>query len=147
MFDLEDFGYTRVKVERPLRFRSKFTKEGTESLRYLPSAANHMRAIYEQHGAKVYGTDREFWDELALNLNALPEVERPNNRDLASICHPKKWKERLLLLQAAEQLAPHFKGQEFSNYNQFEEQVQAIATKHEIIAAEKGDRFPKHIVA
>jgi type I restriction enzyme M protein len=109
VFDLEDFGYTRVTVERPLRLKSKLTKEGIESLRYLPSAADYMRAIYEEHGAKVYGPDRKFWDELALNLYALPEGERPNNRDLGNICRPSKWKERLLLVQAAEKLEPHLR--------------------------------------
>jgi type I restriction enzyme M protein len=143
LFDLEDFGYTRVTVERPLRLKSKFTKDGIESLRYLHSAADHMRAIYEEHGAKVYGTDGKFWDELALNLHALPEVERPNNRDLGNICRPSKWKERLLFVQAAEKLAPYFQEQEFSNYNLFEEQVQAVATEHGIIAAEKGRSLSK----
>ena len=143
VFDLEDFGYTRVDVERPLRLKSKFTEEGIETLRYLSSASVHMRAIYEKHGDKVYGDDQDFWRELALNLNALPEIERPSNRDLAAICNPKKWKERLLLVQAAEKIAPHFEGQVFTNYKHFDERVQEVANKHGIIAADKGRSLSK----
>jgi type I restriction enzyme M protein len=138
VFDLEDFGYTRVCVERPLRLKSTFSPEGIESLRYLPSAAEFMRQIYEEHGDRVYKDNRKFWEDIALQLNALPDDERPSKRDMASICNPKKWRERLLLVQAAEKLAPHFEGQLFSNYNAFEGKVQSVAEAHEIIAAEKG---------
>src|SRR5207249_3875293 len=63
VFDLQDFGYTRVTVDRPLRLKSRFTKERIESLRYLPSSADHMRAIYKEHGDKVCGAEGKVWDE------------------------------------------------------------------------------------
>ena len=143
VFDLEDFGYTRVIVERPLRLKSKFTEEGVESLRYLASASEYMRSIYEVHGDKVYSSDPSFWQGIYLQLSVLPEAERPNNRDVASICSPKKWKQRLLLVEAARELARHFEAQEFTNYSKFEEKVQEVADTHGIVAAEKGRTLTK----
>lgn len=143
VFDLEDFGYTRVTVERPLRLKSEFTDKGIESLRYTPSLAFHMRKIFEEHGDKVYENNKDFWQDIRLELNALPQDEKPSSRDIESICNPKKWRDRLHIVEAARKLSPFFQGQIFDDYNRFEEQVQDVAEEQGIVAADKGRKLTK----
>ena len=54
IFRNEDFGYQKIRVERPLRLSAQFTDEAIEKLRFHKSLYGEMEWIYGQYGETVY---------------------------------------------------------------------------------------------
>ncbi len=53
-FDNADFGYWKITVERPLRFKSQLKRSAIESLRFVTGDEALRSEIYAKHGDKLY---------------------------------------------------------------------------------------------
>ncbi|WP_294911420.1 type I restriction-modification system subunit M [Tatumella sp. UBA2305] len=53
-FDIADFGYWKITVERPLRLKSQLKSESIELLRFASGDEALRAEIYQEHGEKLY---------------------------------------------------------------------------------------------
>ncbi|EPY5303156.1 type I restriction-modification system subunit M [Klebsiella pneumoniae] len=53
-FDIADFGYRKITVERPLRLKSQLKSESIESLRFASGDEALRAEIYKEYGEKLY---------------------------------------------------------------------------------------------
>lgn len=53
-FDTEDFGYSKITVERPLRLKSQLKPSAIETLRFASGDEALRAEIYAQHGDRLY---------------------------------------------------------------------------------------------
>ncbi|KEA53990.1 N-6 DNA methylase [Mangrovibacter sp. MFB070] len=53
-FDIDDFGYRKITVERPLRLKSQLKSESIELLRFASGDEALRAEIYQEHGEKLY---------------------------------------------------------------------------------------------
>jgi type I restriction-modification system DNA methylase subunit len=53
IFPNKAFGYWKVKVERPLKLRAKFTRQAVEDLRFASGEEDLRSALYEEFGDEL----------------------------------------------------------------------------------------------
>ncbi|MBK7246037.1 MAG: SAM-dependent DNA methyltransferase [Flavobacteriales bacterium] len=121
IFPNKAFGYWKVKVERPLKLRAKFTRQVVEELRFASGDAELRMALYEEFGdalgedfAKLRkpmeawldeqskGSDDEDGDEDAPKAKAIPEKKRKKLLDA------KTWERDLRLADIGGELLKRF---------------------------------------
>ncbi|MFP4179553.1 MAG: N-6 DNA methylase [Spirochaetaceae bacterium] len=54
IFQNEAFGYWKIRVERPLRLKSRFTRKAIQSLRYASGDEEIRSALYEEFGDALF---------------------------------------------------------------------------------------------
>lgn len=130
IFPNEAFGYWKVKVERPLRLKSRFTKKAVEGLRFASGDEVLRREMFNRFGEDIYtkfskirkdielflageeDTDDESEDGTA-KKKAIPEKARKKLLDADT------WKDDRDLLEAARQLWKHIGDDLFDDHNRF----------------------------
>jgi type I restriction enzyme M protein len=137
IFPNKAFGYWKVKVERPLKLRAKFTRQAVEELRFASGEEDLRSALYEEFGDEL-GTgfaklhkQVEAWldeqgsatedegDEHAPKAKAIPEKKRKKLLDA------KTWERDLRLADIGGQLLKRFGDQVFSNLNELDKALDA----------------------
>ncbi|MBK7482310.1 MAG: SAM-dependent DNA methyltransferase [Flavobacteriales bacterium] len=138
IFPNKAFGYWKVKVERPLKLRAKFTRQAVEDLRFASGDEDLRSALYEAFGDELgTGMDKlrkpvEAWldeqgnageeedgEEDAPKAKAIPEKKRKKLLDA------KTWERDLRLADTAEQLLKRFGNKEFSDLIELDEALDA----------------------
>ncbi|MCB0814855.1 MAG: SAM-dependent DNA methyltransferase, partial [Flavobacteriales bacterium] len=131
IFPNEAFGYWKVKVERPLRLRARFTREAVDGLAYASGDEDLRQALHEQFGdalgedfAKVkkqveawlddYGQD-EGDEEDGTKTKGISEAKRKKLLD------PKKWQRDLMLADLGARLLKRFGDREFADMDSLEQ--------------------------
>jgi type I restriction enzyme M protein len=142
IFPNKAFGYWKVKVERPLRLRARFTRAAVEALRFGSGDEELRSALYDQFGDEL-GTDFgavrravETWldeqaneaeeadgDDEAPKAKAIPEKKRKKLLD------PKTWERDLRVSDAAAQLLKHFGDRVFNDLEELDRELDAAERK------------------
>jgi type I restriction enzyme M protein len=137
IFPNKAFGYWKVKVERPLKLRAKFTRQAVEELRFASGEEDLRSALYEEFGDELgSGLEKlhkqvEAWleeqdsateeegDEDAPKAKAIPEKKRKKLLDA------KTWERDLRLADIGGQLLKRFGDKVFSDLNELDKALDA----------------------
>jgi len=136
------FGYWKVKVERPLKLRAKFTREAVEALRFASGEEDLRSALYEEFGDELgssfasvrkaveawldeQGNSEEEGDgeDDAPKAKAIPEKKRKKLLD------PKTWERDLRVADAAAQLLKHYGDRVFNDLEELDRELDAEEKK------------------
>jgi len=137
VFNNTDFGYYKVTIERPKRFKAQFSEERIAVLRFEKTLAEPMKWIWETYGDKVYTELKSFEKEILewcekndLDLNA------KKRKALVSV---KTWEKQKMLLDTAALLMKKIGAEEYNDFNLFSKLVDAELKngKIKLSAAEK----------
>jgi len=130
IFDIADFGYYKVTIERPKRLKAQFSTEAIATLRYDKSVKEIMAWAYTTYGDKLY-------TELATHQDAILDWAEDNKMDLSSkqkkiLTSQAKWNDHRHLLQTAQQLHCAIGDAEYDDFNLFKKEVDAFLKKEKI---------------
>ena len=132
VFKNEDFGYYKVTVERPDRRKAQFSAERIASLRFDKSLAEVMAYCYDRYQEKVYTPG--FLQE---HSNAILEWCEQNEISLNTKAKGKLldtgfWLDARQLLFVAQTLMQTIGEQEFNDFNQFKDEVDAALKANQL---------------
>lgn len=138
IFPNKAFGYWKVKVERPLKLRAKFTRQAVEELRFASGDVELRTELYEEFGdalsenfAKLRkpmeawleeqgkSSDDEDGDEDAPKVKAIPEKKRKKLLDA------KTWERDLRLADIGGQLLKRFGDKVFNDLIELDKALDA----------------------
>ena len=145
------FGYWKVKVERPLRLHSQFSRKAIETLRFASGDEDIRMALYERLGEPLFDNPVSVEKELERIVNewGKAETEDEGNGEgeegeggnaKKTLPEPKKrkllnletWKRDATLLDVAGQLRKDLGDGLFEDHNLFLKQVDAALERLEI---------------
>ena len=139
VFNNEDFGYYKVNIERPDRRKAKFSPEAIAPLRFDKSLAEVMEHLFEEHGDQVY--DKGFLTGISKDVLQWCEDNdiSINAKAKAKLLDEKYWQKLLAILEAANLLMREIGSNEFSDFNLFKDNIDAVlkAQKIKLSATEK----------
>jgi type I restriction enzyme M protein len=131
IFDNEDFGYRKVKVERPLRLRSQFTAEAIDGLRFNSGDETLRKELYGNFGEAIYTDFDKLRDQIAEYLDPSDVEDSEDSESTPSIdsktkkrlLDGKRWSRDLLLYETASKLSDELGTEQFDDHNDFVDQV------------------------
>lgn len=132
VFKNEDFGYYKVTVERPDRRKAQFSAERIASLRFDKSLAEVMAYCYDRYQEKVYtpgflqehsNTILEWCEQNELSLNTKAK---------GKLLDTGFWLDARQLLFVAQTLMQTIGEQEFNDFNQFKDEVDAALKANQL---------------
>lgn len=137
VFDNTDFGYYKVTIERPARWKAQFTAERIAELRFDKAIKEPMEWAYSTYGNRVY-TDMKQIEKEILNWCEKNDIDL-NARTRKALTTTSNWKKNKKLLDVATQLLEAIGDGEYNDFNQFAEQVdkELKASNTKLSAAEK----------
>ncbi len=137
VFDNSDFGYYKVTIERPKRLKAQFTEERIASLRFEKTLLEPMQWAYETFGNKVY-TNLKSIEKDILEWCEQNETDL-NTKKRKALVLPKTWQKQKDILETATHLLKAVGTDEYSNFNDFQELVEAELKKQKskLSASEK----------
>lgn len=147
IFPNDAFGYWKVKVERPLRLHSQFTRKAIETLRFSSGDEEIRTALYEELGEAIFDDPASVRKDLEQLVNdwgktdtgdesedgengavkkALPE---PKKKKLLSL---ETWRRDAMLLDVAGKLRKELGDDLFEDHNVFLKKVAEALVNLEI---------------
>lgn len=90
IFPNDAFGYWKVKVERPLRLHSQFTRQRIETLRYASGDEDIRAAIYDQLGDALFEKPASVRQQLEQYVNDFGKADSEPDDDEGSETAAKK---------------------------------------------------------
>jgi type I restriction enzyme M protein len=131
IFSNEDFGYRKVKIERPLRLRSRFTNESIENLRFNSGDYSLRKELYFNFGDALYTEFDKIKEQISEYLDP-SDLEESDESDITievdsktkkRLLDGKKWSRDLLLYQTGIKLSDNLGTEQFDDYNIFVDKV------------------------
>lgn len=137
IFDNKDFGYYKVSIDRPKRFKAQFSQERIDSLRYDKSLKEPMQWAYEEFGESLY-------QDIAKYENAILDWCEQNDFELnakkkKALVAPKLWKKHQTLVEQAKKLMQEIGEDLFYDFNLFKHKLDLAikANKLSLTSSEK----------
>lgn len=142
IFDNEDFGYYKVTVERPDRLLCQFSKERVEVLRYDNYLEEPMRWAYKEFGEALYD-DLKKYEKQILDWCEEHEDVDLSKKQRTKLVKKSTWEKQRKILQTAELLMKEMGTEVYSNFNEFEDEVNEVlkAQKVKFSASEKNNLY------
>ena len=138
------FGYWKVKVERPLRLHSQFTRQRIETLRYASGDEDIRAVLYEQLGDALFEKPATVRDQLEQLVNDYGKGDSDTDDDEGGETAAKKslpeakkkkllseatWKRDAQLIETATKLSKALGDGLIADHNVFLERVDAALKK------------------
>src|SRR5207249_3436269 len=136
------FGYWKIRVERPLRLHSQFTRKAIESLRFASGDEELRSEVYDRLGEPLFENFESVTQQLQNMLNewgASDEEDESEEGEARKQGLPEKKKKKLLdrktwerdgrLVEAAKALREELGDGLFEDHNIFRERVDAALEK------------------
>ena len=127
IFRSHEFGYRRIRIERPLRLSAQLTSERLADLRFAPGPLHApMRRIHELFGTGWSSDDSgESYGQLAqaeTEVRALLKADFPKvkERQVKELLAPKIWQAQRELLAKARRLQAEIGSERSDDFNQFQ---------------------------
>ncbi|WP_417437206.1 type I restriction-modification system subunit M [Idiomarina abyssalis] len=132
VFDNSDLGYYKVTIERPDRRKAKFSREAIAPLRFDKSLTEVMEYLFEEHGDNVY--DKGFLKGLSKDILEWCEDNNisVNTKTKAKLLDEKYWQKLRHILETANLLMTEIGTDEFSDFNRFKDNVDAVLKAHKV---------------
>ena len=137
VFDIADFGYFKVTVERPQRLAAQFTPDRIASLRFAYNIEEPMAWAYEKWGDTVYTELAQYKKEIQ---NWLEDEEiNLTSKNRNALFSRKTWEKQRELFETAEILMRAVGQDLFMDFNEFVRRVDEAAKelKIKLSASEK----------
>lgn len=135
IFNNEDFGYTRVKVNRPLRRRVALNTESVSSLRFNSGDILLRESLYTHFGDKIYSESFKLKDEFEevfeneesqlVDFDISPSMRK-------RVCDQSKWLKDLTALKFGEEVLAKFGNQDFHDFNDFSDSLKEFLVAKKI---------------
>lgn len=142
IFPNQAFGYWKVKVERPLRLLSQFTRARIEALRFASGDEEIRAALYEKFGDELFEKPAAVRVDLEKALadcsDGAEETDAPDDdspkkglpeKTKYKLLHPDTWKRDAALVATATKLRASLGDALFADHNGFLEKVDAALTQ------------------
>lgn len=130
LFDNEDFGYYKVNIERPRRWKAQFTEEKIESLKLNRRNLEFSKELFDKYGEEVYSGLNAYKDEIVkeiedkeLNITA---------KQLAPLLKADTWNKQKELYNSARQIMDEMGTEVYMDFNVFSEDVKEFLKKEKI---------------
>lgn len=124
VFNNEDFGYYKVKVQRPNRLRVDFTQENIEKLKFIPKyekESEYLISLYSDNIlTKLQEESEEIIDKLQLKFENLQK------KDLNVLLDIKKWNTQLDLFNIANKILNEIVISNELDFNIFKEEMNSV---------------------
>ncbi|MFN8274777.1 MAG: class I SAM-dependent DNA methyltransferase [Flavobacteriaceae bacterium] len=124
VFDNTDFGYYKVIIERPKRLKAQFTAERIAELRFDKSLKDAMQWVYNNYGEQVYNDLKPHKKEILDRLEK--EGFELNTKQEDTLLKKETWLKQQNLLTIAQALMESIGQEEYLNFNQFKNEVDAL---------------------
>ena len=144
IFSNAAFGYWKVKVERPLRLHSQFTRKAIETLRFASGDEEIRTALYEEIGEALFNNPASVRKDLERLVNEWGNADTEDEGDEGEAAPAKKalpeakkkkllnqdsWKRDATLIEVANRLRKELGEGLFEDHNLFLKQVDAALGK------------------
>ena len=135
IFANEDFGYRKVKVERPLRLRAQLSAEAVESLRFASGDQEQRRELHELFGDDLFTSFATIRSKVEEHLDAADEDDEDagiSAKTRKRLLDEKKWARDFRIYEAAQLLADELGPLRFDDFNDFSAQVDSFLKEQKI---------------
>lgn len=139
LFDLADFGYQKVTIERPERLKVGFSAERIAPLRFDSKLSEVMAHFYGLYGEKVYEATGYGEGAKASFLTSIKDEVKAwcKERELklkvkaeAKLLDVKHWQSCLAIFKGAELLLAELGEAEYPDFNEIKKRVKSILKAH-----------------
>ena len=115
IFNIYEFGYRRITIERPLRQSYQFSDERLAELRFANKPLNApMKWIYETYGDDWIGEEEAIRKHLKVSYSDLKEAK------IKDLLNPKTWADQKQILDKARQLQSMIGTDQHDDMNRYE---------------------------
>lgn len=145
IFPNAEFGYWKVKVERPLRLHSQLTFQRIDALRFASGDPEIRSEIYDRLGDALFGNFPSIRKALEQLVNdwGNGEIDDEENGDESAVkslsaakkkklINPSTWERDAMLVETATQLRQELGRELFEDHNVFLKKVKAALKKLDI---------------
>ena len=146
IFANEDFGYCKVKVERPLRLRAQLSDEAVEGLRFASDDQEQRRELYDLFGDDLFTSFSTIRSKVEEHLDAADEDDEDAGipaKTRKRLLDEKKWARDYKIYEAAQLLVGEFGTLRFNDFNEFSAQVDNFL-KEQSIKLTAGEKKALH---
>jgi len=143
IFNNEDFGYRKIKVERPLRLRAQLSTDAVDALRFASGDEDLRRELHELFGDELFTGFAEIRTKVEEHLDSADEEDDDDAGVSAKakkrLLDEKKWVRDYKLYRVAQLLVEELGTQRFDDFNDFSAEVDSIlkTQKIKLTAGEK----------
>ncbi len=124
VFDNSDFGYYKVRVNRPNRLKVEFTKENIEHIQFIPKYEEISKFMLNKFNTELVNKLTNDVEEVKVEL--LDSYEHLTNKDLKVLLDPKKWSAQTDLYYASLHILEAICTTESSNFNEFKNEMDKV---------------------
>ena len=127
IFANEDFGYRKVKIERPLRLRAQLGDEAVEALRFASGDEDLRRELYDLFGDDLFTQFSAVRSKVEEHLDAADEDDEDagiSAKVRKRLLDEKKWARDYRIYEVARLLSEEFGSQRFDDFNEFVDEVE-----------------------
>ena len=121
IFSIQEFGYHKIIVERPLRLSARFTPEAVEMLRFVDTLRAEMEWVYNRFGDVVYEDFTPYKERIEAYITHNEIKLSPANKK--KLLDPKFWNAQRKVMAAAEKLMVELGDYESNDFNKFRHAV------------------------
>jgi len=135
IFANEDFGYRKVKIERPLRQRAQLSSDAVEALRFASGDQELRRELYDLFGDDLFSSFATIRAKLEEHLDAADDDEEDVGvpaKTRKRLLDEKKWSRDLKIHEVAKLLAEELGTIRFDDFNDFSAEVDALLKEQKI---------------
>jgi type I restriction enzyme M protein len=142
VFTNEDFGYRKVKIERPIRLRAQLTSDAVNALRFSSGDLELRRELYELFGDDLFSSFARIRTKVEEHLDAAEEDEDDAGipaKTRKRLLDDKKWVRDFKLYGVAQLLASRIGTERYDDFNDFSAEVDVFlkVQKIKLTAGEK----------
>ncbi len=124
VFNNEDFGYYKVKVQRPNRLRVDFTQENIEKLKLIPKYEKESEYLILLYSDNILTKLKDDSEEVIEKLQF--KFENLQKKDIKVLLDLKKWNDQLLLFDIADQILNKIETSNELDFNIFKEEMNSV---------------------
>ncbi len=124
VFNNEDFGYYKVKVQRPNRLRVDFTQENIEKLKLIPKYEKESEYLISLYSDNILTKLKDDSEEVIEKLQF--KFENLQKKDIKVLLDLKKWNDQLLLFDIADQILNKIDISNELDFNVFKEEMDSV---------------------
>ncbi len=124
VFNNEDFGYYKVKVQRPNRLRVDFTQENIEKLKLIPKYEKESEYLISLYIDNILTKLKDDSEEVIEKLQF--KFENLQKKDIKVLLDLKKWNDQLLLFDIADQILNKIDISNELDFNVFKEEMDSV---------------------
>ncbi len=124
VFNNEDFGYYKVKVNRPNRLRIDFTQKNIEKLKLIPKYEKESEYLISLYNDNILTKLQEDSKEVIEKIQL--EFENLQKKDIKVLLDCKKWNDQLVLFNIANQILNKIDISNELDFNVFKEEMDSV---------------------